>query len=281
MRLLVSAMGALGLALLFSGCTAEAPPGSRRSTASAHRLAQWGLSDAEATKLAVLSSAAGLAAGILVLAATGVVPLAVLAILCVAPAPFALMKARRRRQREEMREAWPDAISSIIAGIRAGMSLAECCCALAERGPMALRSGFKAFADTYRASMSFQAGLDGLRGWLQDPIADRVALVLGLAHEVGGTELVRVLRATNDFIREDLRTRGEIKARWSWTVNAARLAAGTPFVVLILMGLRPEARLAYGSSAGMTTIAVGSLITLLGYRLMLRAARLPEERRLG
>lgn len=269
------------MALLFSGACAEASSGSSSSPRLERWLGRWGLSSTEAIKLVGLSVAVGLGAGLLALATTGLLPLAAVATLAAAPAPFARDAARRRRRHEEMRAAWPDALSSIIAGIRAGMSLPECCCALIERGPDALQPGFAAFAGTYRACMSFDAAVEALRASLDDPISDRVGMVLRLANDVGGTDLVRVLRATGDFIREDLRTRGEIRARWSWTLNAARLAAGTPFLVLAVMSLRPEARSAYSRPGGVMTIAVGSLVTLVGYRLMLRAASLPEERRLG
>lgn len=281
MRLLTAAVGALGLALLFSGWTVESSSGSRRSPALAGLMDRCGWSSTETVKALAACFAAGVGAAVGALALTGLAPLAALASLVAAPLPLARTTTLRRRRQAEMAEAWPDAISSLIAGIRAGMSLPECCCALTERGPEALQGGFAALASSYRACMSFAEALDRLRETLDDPISDRVVMVLRLANDVGGTDLVSVLRATSDFIREDLRTRGEIRARWSWTVNAARLAAFTPMLVLVLMGLRPEARLAYARPGGLLTITAGSLVTLVGYRLMLRAARLPEERRLG
>jgi tight adherence protein B len=49
--------------------------------------------------------------------------------------------------------------------------------------------------------------------------------------------------------------------------------------VLLLMATRPEAARAYESPGGAVVIACGAVATLVGYRLMLLAARLPEERR--
>ena len=83
-----------------------------------------------------------------------------------------------------------------------------------------------------------------------------------------------------DFVREDLRVRKEIEARWSWTVTAARVAATAPWIILLLMSTRPEAAAAYNSSTGAAVIAGGAGATVLGYRLMLKAGSLPEERRL-
>lgn len=194
--------------------------------------------------------------------------------------PLNLLRARKTKRRRAFAEAWPDAIATLVAGVRAGVSLPEACVALTTRGPAELAGGFEAFAATYRATGSFEAGLQRLREELRDPVADRVAVALALAHEVGGTDLVRVLRTLGDFVREDLRVRKEIEARWSWTVTAARVAAGAPWAVLLMMSTRPEAAAAYDSSAGLIVILTGAAATFLGYRLMLRAARLPDEPRL-
>ena len=58
------------------------------------------------------------------------------------------------------------------------------------------------------------------------------------------------------------------------------VAVAAPWIVLLLMCLRPEAAAAYNSTTGVMVIAVGGLTTALGYMAMLRAARLPAERRL-
>lgn len=115
---------------------------------------------------------------------------------------------------------------------------------------------------------------------MQEPVTDRVVSVLLMTQEVGGNDVVRVLRATGDMAREDGRIRDEVQARWSWTLAAARLAALAPFLVLGAMSLRPEGAAAYSSAAGLPAVAAGTLATWIGYRLMLRAARLPDDRRL-
>jgi tight adherence protein B len=195
--------------------------------------------------------------------------------------PVALAKGARARRRGRFREAWPDAITTLVSGVRAGMSLAEACSSLVDRGPDDLRHAFSTFSSTYRATGSLTAGLSRLRTELSDPIADRVVAALAMAHEVGGTDLIRVLRTLGNFVREDLRVRKEIEARWSWTVSAARVAAAAPWIVLLLMSTRPEAAAAYGTPSGISVMVVGAVCTLLGYRLMLRAAKLPEQPRIG
>ena len=281
MKLLIPAMGALGLLLVYDGIAygqgSARPRGLRhlnvllRDAGLDSSSGKWLILSTFGLEILTLAIVLGLT-GSLIVAGT----LAV-AVICL---PFSVLRGRVASRRRRFHEAWPDAVATLIASVRAGVALPEACASLTERGPVELRSGFRSFSSTYRASGSFTAGLARLQDDMADPIADRVIAALILTYEVGGTELVRVLRSLGDFVREDLRVRKEIEARWSWTVTAARVAAAAPWIVLLLMATRPEAAAAYNSSSGMAVIGGGAVATIVGYRLMLRASRLPEERRL-
>lgn len=281
MRTTIVAIGALGIALVYAGITS--PPRRRRSL--------WIVRLEEFTRDAGLRRLTGgrflavLVGGWLLLfvLSAGVTTSPTIALTVATASAWLVLtgiRSRRERRRRQRGTVWPDAIAVLIAAVRAGVSLPEACIGLTKRGPEELKDGFHAFTSTYRASGSFDAALVALRTELSDPIGDRVAVALGLANEVGGSDLVRVLRALGDFIREDLRVRKEIEARWSWTVTAARVAAAAPWAVLVMMSTRPEAAQAYDSATGALVLVLGGSATIVGYRLMLRAARLPEEPRL-
>lgn len=279
MTTLVAALAGLGLLLAYDGLVRPAATRQRAPGPLASLVEESGIRGLTPGRLLLACAGAG-TTGLLV--AAGVTRSAVVALALAVPAaglPLSAVRRRRAARRRRLREEWPDALASLIAGVRAGVSLPECCAALAERGPEGLGEGARAFAATYRSTGSFDAGLTRLQAELADPIADRVVTALRLANEVGGSDLVRVLRALGDFLREDLRIRKEIEARWSWTVTAARVAAAAPWIVLLLMATRPEAARAYESPGGAVVIACGAIATFAGYRLMLLAARLPEERR--
>jgi tight adherence protein B len=279
---LVSALAALGLVLMFGGMTS--PPTRRRNRVLARLdelASSSGVRGATGPRLVAAICGTWFLALVPVAGLTRslVVAVALASVVCVIPLSVVVRRVRGRRG--SLRQAWPDAISTLIASVRAGVSLPEACLGLVERGPREIRPGFSAFASSYRASGSFRAGLERLRDEMADPVADRVVAALSLAQEVGGTDLVRVLRTLADFVREDVRVRREIEARWSWTLTAARLAAAAPWIVLGLMATRSDVARAYGSTTGILVILGGSVATLVGYRLMLHAARLPEERRLS
>lgn len=282
MNVVIAACAALGLLLVYDGLTGvhkASRSGLRRRLDEMTREA--GIPSLDGTRLVALSVGAALVTGMLVAGLTSSGLIAGVFFLGGGWLPLAYVRTRRARRQREFRAAWPDAIQGLISAVRAGISLAEACSMQSDKGPEELRGGFRSFAGTYRSTGNFQSALERLRAELADPVADRVVASLVLAHEVGGTDLVRVLRTLGDFVREDLRVRKEIEARWSWTVTAARVAAAAPWLVLLLMSTRPEAASAYNSAAGVTVVVGGAVATFVGYRLMLRAARLPEERRLG
>jgi tight adherence protein B len=282
MASLVAAVAAFGIVLIYAGATAPTAAYRSRWISSLDDLAQEaGFKQLSGPGLAALCAGTWIVSFVVVAGVTTSIVVAGAISLILGWLPLSIASARRKARRKRHREAWPDAIAGLIASVRAGVSLPESCLMMLERGPRELFDGWAAFATSYRASGSFRSGLERLRDALADPIADRVVAALALAHEVGGTDLVRVLRTLGDFVREDVRVRKEIEARWSWTVTAARVAAAAPWIVLLMMSTRPEGAAAYNSATGAVVVAAGAGATIIGYRLMLRAARLPDDKRLA
>ncbi len=197
----------------------------------------------------------------------------------VAVLPWTLVRGRARRRAARLRGLWPEVVDHLASGVRAGMSLPEAVAQLGERGPVELREPFRAFAEDYRASGRFAEALDALKDRLADPVADRIIEALRLTRDVGGSELGRLLRTLSGFLREDLRTRGELESRQGWTVYAARLAVAAPWLMLAMLVGRPEAARAYDSTAVALVLVGGAVGSVAAYAVMLRVARLPQEPR--
>jgi len=217
--------------------------------------------------------------GALTLIVTAVPMAALLAAAVAGGAPLMLLRRRVRQRTAARRAAWPDAVDSLVSGVRAGLALPEAVADLGVRGPEPLRPYFLRFAGEYRATGSFTGALEILREEMSDPTADRVVAALTVAWDVGGTDLGTVLRTLAVLLREDARTRGDIEARQSWTVNAARVSVAAPWVTLALLCTRPEAAAAFGTAMGALALVIAALVSMLAYRLMMMIGRLPQERR--
>lgn len=229
--------------------------------------------------LVAICALLGLLVLVLGLALTRVPAVSLCFALMAGAAPVAFVRSRARSKRSRLREVWPDAVDHIASGVRAGLALPEALAQLGLRGPAELRPAFDAFGHDYRASGQFADSLDRLKERLADPVADRLIEALRLAREVGGSDLGRVLRTLSTFLREDARSRAELEARQSWTVNAARLAMVAPWIVLLLMATRGSALDAYREPTGVVILIVGAVLSIVAFQVMIRIGRLPEEQR--
>ncbi len=282
-------MGAL-LGLLFGlGCVLvwrsgrRAPTRVRRTATVTERtrdlLAQAGIGGVTPARLWGACTAVGLVVFVLLLGTSRVPVIAAAFGGFGALAPLQLVRRRRGQRRVELRQVWPEAVDNLASGVRAGLSLPEALAQLGQRGPEQRRGPFRRFGADYRSSGRFGPCLDRLKDELADPVGDRIVEALRMAREVGGTDLGRLLRTLSAFLREDARTRAELQSRQGWTINAARLALGAPWALLLLLSLQPETVRAYNTTAGAFVLLVGGGTSLLAYRVMLGIARLPEERR--
>lgn len=217
--------------------------------------------------------------GTLALIVTAVPVVALLAALGAAGLPIVLLRRRINQHVKARQEAWPDAVDQLASAVRAGLALPEAVSDLARRGPVALRHSFSEFDVEYRATGSFPRALDCLQQMLADPVADRVCASMRIARDVGGSDLGHVLRTLSALLREDLRTRGEISARQSWTVNAARMSVAAPWLTLALLCTRPEAVAAFTTWTGTLVLAGAAVVSFIAYRLMRRLGRMPMPER--
>lgn len=206
---------------------------------------------------------------------TAVPMVAVLAGLASASVPAVLLRRRIAQQAKARQVCWPDAVDQLASAVRAGLAMPEAVADLSRRGPVSLRMSFEEFDAEYRASGSFTRGLQVLQDTIADPVADRVCASLRIAHQVGGSDLGQVLRTLSALLREDLRTRGEIAARQSWTVNAARISVAAPWLTLALLCTRPEAVAAFTTWTGTLVLAVSAAVSIVAYRMMRMLGRLP------
>lgn len=243
------------------------------------RLDRAGLHDVRVSALVVLSCGCTVGGGLATWALTGGTVFAICAAMVATFLPWALLGQRMRRRAKQLRTVWPDVVDLLRSAIRAGMSLPEALSQLQHRGPKAVQPAFARFAADYRATGQFIPALDALKAELADPVADNIVESLRVTREVGGTDLGRLLGTLSEFLRESSRTRSELEARQSWTVNAARLSVAAPWLILLLMTSQPAAVQAYDSAAGAVVLLGGLGVSVVAYRLMLRLGALPEPER--
>ncbi|MGJ9402436.1 type II secretion system F family protein [Arthrobacter sp. KK5.5] len=272
----------LGMFLVWWSCWTE-PRAVKRRTQSMGRLEELllraGMDKVGPGGFVSASTICAVTVFVVVLVATGgpVIALVFGAFGCAVP--LSVVKWRAAKRSALLREQWPDVVDHLRSAIRAGLSLPEALAQLGTQGPGQLRPAFRDFAADYRATGRFDDSIDRLRSRLADPVADKIIAALRITREVGGSDLGEMLSTLGSFLRESARTRGELEARQSWTVNAARLAVAAPWVILLLLSSQPEAVRAYSTFSGAMVLLIGFGVSVVCYRVMLRIGTLPQEER--
>lgn len=277
----IGLLAGIGLLLLWAGATRQPRPPKVHKFAEATReqLAEAGLSSISPTQLIIIQLLAALFIATVTVVVTRSISVSVIFAIFAAAVPRLMVRRLRRKRQSDLRELWPEVVDNLTSGVRAGLSLPEALSAIGTRGPEQIRDPFRHFGSDYRTSGRFNESLDRLKATLADPVGDRVCESLRVAREVGGTDLGRLLSTLSSFLRDDARTRAELLARQSWSVNAARMAVGAPWLVLVLLATQRETLSAYDTPTGTLILLAGAAMSVGAYRLMLRIGRLPEDRR--
>ena len=193
--------------------------------------------------------------------------------------PRTYFSRHRTRRLAATVEAWPDGLRDLAASLSAGKSLPQAITSMAETGPPALRRAFARFT-TLNQMFGARAALEAIKDDLADPTSDRIIEVLALTYERGGSSVTGILADLADAVTEDLRTLEEIRtAELEQKINARAVFALPWFVLLVITIQGGPFREFYQSTAGILTVAVGAVLSVVGLLVVARLSRDPAEMR--
>jgi tight adherence protein B len=212
-------------------------------------------------------------------AISGVWVVAAVPAIVIALLPRAYFGRQRSRRQVETVQAWPDGLRDLTASIQAGRSLPQAVEEMSITGPPALREAFARFP-TLNQMFGTRAALESIKDNLADPTSDRVIEILAMAHERGGSSVTGILTDLAESVTQDLRTIEEIRtAELEQKINA-RAVFALPWMVLLFITIREGPfREFYQSPAGVATVILGAIFSLLGLVIVTRLGRDPAEPR--
>jgi tight adherence protein B len=189
-------------------------------------------------------------------------------------------KKRTSRAGWELFCVIPEIIDHLISGIHSGLSLSEVLSNLSERGPVLTQDFFGEFKNNLNLGISFEKSISKLQEQFDNRAADQLFEALIFAKNLGGTDLVSMLRQLGDFTRQDLSLRREIDAKQGWIRNSAHLSAGAPWLLLLLLSAQPTTSMAFASAQGASILALGVGMTAVAYLWMGKLSQLPQPKRI-
>ncbi|GEM_PF-956979 len=242
-------------------------------------LAEAGVSQFNWKHLLAVSLGGALFAAALVQLLFGVAGLSTLAMLAFGLAPTIFLKGRARKRQRSLSELWPDLIELLRASVRSGETLEHALAGVGAAAPQTVSSAFEKFSIRIQQGWSFHSAVESLKFQLADPVSDQVIETLKIAKDIGGVGVGDVLGRLSQTVRTEARLLAELESRQSWHINAARLAAFAPWMVLAVMALRLETRQAFTTDLGTLLIFAGAAVTIIAYRTMVRIARFQSKER--
>jgi tight adherence protein B len=214
------------------------------------------------------------------LAISRVHPIAIAIALVVSLLSYFAGKHMEDKRSWQLFEVLPELIDQIISGVQSGLSLNQSLISLENRGPKITQPTFLKYREATFAGASFENSISQLQTDFNLAAADQLFAALVCAKNLGGSELLALLRQLGDFTRQDLALRREISAKQGWIKNSAHLSAGAPWLLLLLLSAQPATAESFKSPSGALVLGFGVLLTLSAYIWMGRLSRLPEPARI-
>ena len=142
-----------------------------------------------------------------------------------------------------------------------------------------LRPAFTQFKVTLYGSGDLTQSIKELKALFSHHGSDQIFEALIISKALGGSELLQILRALGDFLRQDLALRREIDVKHGWIKNSAHLSAAAPWILLLLLSTQPSTAAAYSTFSGAMILSAGLVMTAIAYIWMNRLGRLPQTPR--
>ena len=193
---------------------------------------------------------------------------------------FVAQRKSESKRTAAIQSGVPELIDILISGVQSGLSLNESLAGMADRGPEIFKDDFKRFNVEMRAHGEFRAALIQVKESLSEPNVDQVVEALLISRELGGAELLNILRLLSKFIREDLTLRREIVVKQSWIKNSAHLSAAAPWILLLLLSTQPSTSEAFSTNGGVLILISGLGFTAAAYLWMNHLSKMPYPNRI-
>ncbi len=199
--------------------------------------------------------------------------------LCVGAQMLDTLQTKIKNENLKTNLEWPKFLDSIHSAAWAGASLEQAILDSVSVAPPKIAWALLEFEKDQGSGLAFTQSLDNLKARLANPIADRFIEITRLASASGGRGYLNALRSQALQLRLENATWNEIQVKQNWVLGTAKLAVLAPWLVLVLLGMRPETAIAFQTETGIAVLVIGLVASLLAFRLIKSLGTLPQRTR--
>lgn len=204
--------------------------------------------------------------------------------LCVATVTFAMTLSavsawQNSRELSDGREV-PMYIESIYATLAGGSAFTEALANLVNELPDGQRVKAEELAAAFDSDVTLEQKILSGKRILGSREGDLLFELVLVAARNGDDRLVAALRQLATDLRAEQGLVLELKSRQGWVLGSARLALAAPWVVVLLLAVRPETAQAFQSQTGAIVLLTGVGLSFVAQRFIAAGAKLPNARRI-
>ena len=192
---------------------------------------------------------------------------------------YSVLITRRKRSAIQNGKRVPAIIEALAAQLSSGASLIEALDlgrqALPERDARYLAE----VCAIFERDCSLEERISAAKAVLPSRETDLLFEVLFIAARNGDDRIVNTLNRLAARYRRQHGLEDELLARQGWILGSARLAQASPWIVVVLLSVRPETANAFQSPQGALVLALGAALSLTAQRFISVGARLPAAQR--
>lgn len=192
---------------------------------------------------------------------------------------FEVRAIRREQLATAKLAAWPQFDDTYISALQSGISIADAF-SFANDFELPLIGGdLKLLVGDLDRGVPLVRAVESFRQRIALSQGDLFAAIVVLAQQTGGQNLVQALTDQVAAVRAELAANGDVRARQSAILGVAKLGLLAPWILVGVLSVNEQTRLAFNSVAGNLILMAGFGISFLAYRLIIAAGRLPGFKR--
>ena len=207
-------------------------------------------------------------------------PITLSAVTCVLAQALDSFKTKMRAEQLKQNQDWPKYLDSIHSAAWSGKSLTQALLDSRAVAPRSMVWAITEFEKDQAAGLGFEDSLANLKTRLSNPIADRFIEITRLAALSGGSGYLSAIRSQALQLRLENANWNEIAVKQNWVLSSAKLAVLAPWLVLVLLSMKPETSGAFQTETGLIVLALGLVASLLAFRLIRFLGAIPERKRI-
>jgi tight adherence protein B len=183
--------------------------------------------------------------------------------------PMWLLKFLKKRRENKFLDAFPDAVDTIVRGVKAGLPLLDSMRIIANDAPEPVRSEFRSIMETQAIGMPIGDAVGKLFERIPVPEANFFGIVIAIQSRSGGN-LSEALGNLSRVLRDRKKMKAKIQAMSMEAKASASIIAALPFAVMILISITSLSyiELLWTHQTGRMMLAGSAVWMILGVLVM-------------